>query len=369
MTVFQAITVFVTAFALLRFLVALTNFLSRPFLPNAEPINSPLVSLLIPARNEEKNIGKLLQSLTKQEYNNIEILVYDDLSTDQTPTIIKEFQQTDPRIQIIDGVALPSGWLGKNHACYNLALKATGRYLLFLDADVDISPNFVQNAVAYMQKKQLSLLTMFPKQRMETFGEQMVVPNMNLILLSLLPLWLVSWSRRPSLSAANGQMMMFRANDYTMYQWHKMLKTTTAEDIAISRQIKRHRLRMATLLGKSDISCRMYENYTDSIQGFTKNVLAYFGGSVFFMLFYVAITTLSPLWLFFTTSTLFFTGYLLVVLATRALIASVSEQNVLKSVLFSPLQQWAFLRIVWNALVWKTGKSIRWKGREIQKEK
>jgi hypothetical protein len=262
-------------------------------------------------------------------------------------------------------VNLPQGWLGKNHACHNLSQQATGRYLLFLDADVTVSPCFVQNAVAYMQKKRLSLLTLFPRQHTVTFGEQIVVPNMKLILLTFLPLWLVAWSRRPSLSAANGQMMMFRANDYKMYNWHMTHKLATAEDIVISRQIKRHRLRMATLLGKNDIECRMYDNYTSAIHGFSKNVTAYFGGSVSAMLFYAVIVSITPFWLFFMSTFQNLGLYFSTVLLLRIVIASISEQKIAKSVLLSPLQHAAFLHIVWRALGWKTGKPLRWKGREI----
>ncbi len=188
---------------------------------------------------------------------------------------------------------------------------------------------------------------------------------MKLILLTFLPLCLVAWSRRPSLSAANGQMMMFRSNDYKMYNWHMSYKNATAEDIVNSRQVKRHRLRMATLLGRKDIECRMYDNYSSAIQGFSKNVAAYFGGSSSVMLLYAFIVTVGPLWLFSMSTLQNFGLYVIMVFLLRIVIAPISEQKVIKSVLLSPLQHAAFLHIVWNALGWKTGKSLRWKGREI----
>ncbi len=171
MTIPDYITLFLLSFAALRLFVAMVNLITQPFLPSAKPVSFPLVSVLIPARNEENNIGNLLSLLSKQTYLNLEILVYNDLSTDNTAKIIRQKQTEDSRISLIEGVTLPLGWLGKNHACHNLSQRATGRYLLFLDADVKVSPLFIENAVAYMQKNQLSLLTLFPRQRTLSLGE------------------------------------------------------------------------------------------------------------------------------------------------------------------------------------------------------
>jgi chlorobactene glucosyltransferase len=107
--------------AFLRLLVAAFNYFSRPILPNGEPQVSPLVSVLIPARNEENTIGRLLSDLQGQTYQNLEVIVYNDQSTDKTLQVINEHSLKDRRVRAINGISLPEGWIGKNHACHCLA--------------------------------------------------------------------------------------------------------------------------------------------------------------------------------------------------------------------------------------------------------
>ncbi len=148
---------------------------------------NPLVSILIPARNEENNIGRLLDDLQELKYNNFEILVYDDDSTDQTRSVIMDKSLLDKRIRYIQGKVLLPGWLGKNHACHQLAKAAKGDYLLFLDADVSVIPRLFTDSIAFMEKQDLDLLSLFPVQKMKTLGEWLTVPLMNRILLGNLP--------------------------------------------------------------------------------------------------------------------------------------------------------------------------------------
>ncbi|HAH25180.1 MAG TPA: glycosyl transferase family 2, partial [Prolixibacteraceae bacterium] len=112
-------------------------------------------------------------------------------------------------------------------------------------------------AVAYFQQKKLSLLSIFPQQKMETFSEWIIVPVMNWILQSLLPMILVSKTSFPSLSAANGQLMMFESESYLRYQWHSKVRNQNVEDIRLARMVKSEGLKMAVLLGNNDIYCRM----------------------------------------------------------------------------------------------------------------
>ncbi|MDD4383582.1 MAG: glycosyltransferase family 2 protein [Bacteroidales bacterium] len=365
MTPLFYIALFLLFFAFIRLFIALLNFLTRPILPLGEPTELPKVSVLIPARNEELNIGKLLDRVINQSYRNIEVLVYDDQSVDNTAAIVEKFKSIDDRVSLLRGDCLPAGWMGKNYACHSLSQSANGNYLLFLDADVMVSPNFVENAVAYAQRKRLVLLSMFPRQELQTMGEKLVVPNMNWILLSLLFLRLVRWSKRPSLAAANGQMMMFEAKTYQENKWHELVRSSPVEDITISRLIKRRRLRMATLLGTDDISCRMYGSYNEAINGFTKNVTAFFGGSVFVTLLFAIVGTIGPIIVFVSLPPPLTLVYLFSLLSARMLIARLSEQSMAINVLLWPIQHLAFLHLVYSALVFKRRKTGEWKGRRI----
>mgnify|MGYP005840659093 FL=1 len=356
----------IVIFAFIRFLVALFNYLTQPYLLRYPLSSHDRVSVLIPARNEEANIRNLLTDLQSQTYGNIELIVYNDSSADATGHIVEEFVRGDNRFRLINGQVLPDGWLGKNNACHQLALHAKGDYLLFLDADVRIANTFIERSLAYMQHRKLHLLSFFPYQVMGSFGEVITVPVMQWILLSLLPLRLVMWSRRRSLSAANGQMMMFRAETYKKHRFHELFRNNPVEDILIARKVKRLKYRMATLLGSpNDIRCRMYLSANDAIEGFAKNICEFFGGNRYVMFGFAAITTLGPFAiLFFMPFPLIFI-YFFSVLMARIFIADLSKQNVFKAVTLLPLLQVSFLRMV---LCWETNRkkgTLTWKGRKI----
>ncbi len=365
MTPFFYISLFLVLYASLRFMVSLFNFLTRPILPHGKVDGDPMVSVLIPARNEEANIAKILKGLLAQSYSNCEIIVYDDLSTDNTAVIVNNFTEEYENVKLIKGEELPMGWLGKNHACYQLALRAKGDYLLFLDADVEISEWFVVNALAYIRRNNLTLLSMFPHQRMISWGESLVVPTMNWILLSLLPLRLVSWSKRRSLAAANGQMMMFEASSYGENQWHEKVKSSPVEDIGISRLVKRQKLRMAILLGSDDISCRMYGSYSQAIEGFAKNLTAFFGGSGLVALLFALMGTTGPILVVYHLPFPLTFLYFFCLISARMLAARLSEQSVFLNVLLWPIQHVSFLHMVIRAVVLRKQKGLLWKGRQI----
>ncbi len=228
----------ILAFFVLRFIVSAVNVIFSPVLKKQHPEGNPFVSVLIPARNEEKNIGNILNDLKTQSYSNIEVLVFNDQSTDNTRKLVLDFESSDKRIHLIDSGNLPEGWLGKNNACYQLAQKAKGSYFLFLDADVRIKPGIIESTLAQMQKHRLNLLSIFPKQTMDTVGEKITVPVMNSILLSLLPMILTRASKRQSLAAANGQFMLFERETYLKTEPHEKVKGHKVEDILIARMYK-----------------------------------------------------------------------------------------------------------------------------------
>lgn len=366
MTPLFYVSLLILLIATIRFLVVLFNYLTRPYLINSQPNGSLLVSILIPARNEEKNIGNLISNLVAQEYQNIEIIVYNDGSTDQTETIALQWAANDKRVRLINGIPLPHGWLGKNHACHRLAMEANGEFFLFLDADVTVAPKLVGNAVSYMQQKRLVLLSIFPFQIMKTLGEQLVVVNMNLILLSLLPIKLVQWSKKRSLAAANGQFMMFEANSYRQQQWHEQVCSSMVEDISISRIIKRKRLRMATLLGSDDNSCRMYENYNQALDGFSKNVCAYFGGSTVVTVAFTVLVTLSPFVAIFGLPFPLAFAYFFTLISSRIMVLALSGQPIVKNILLWPIQHFVFALMVYRSVRFYRGGSLNWKGRSIR---
>lgn len=172
-------------FLILRFAVTLFNFISDPKLRKVNRMHHDMVSILIPARNEEANILALLQSIKQQDYQDYEVIVLDDDSSDQTYAICQSFADSHSRFRVIKGQPLQQGWLGKTFACHQLAQAAKGKYLLFLDADEQIYNGLINSAVHRISSKKLALLSLFTNQDMRSLGENAVVPLMHLSLIHI----------------------------------------------------------------------------------------------------------------------------------------------------------------------------------------
>ncbi len=350
----------------IRLTIVVVNVFSRPFLKTGVPESQPGVSVLIPARNEEQNLPELLDGLLKQDYPLLEILVYNDDSTDGTHRIVEKFAEENPRIRLLEGGRLPEGWSGKNHACHQLSLAARGDYFLFLDADVKVRPDLVGKSIWYMLHMDLTLFSMFPKQLMKSFGELLTVPIMNWILLSLLALRLIRLSHYPSLSAANGQFMLFRAREYRQHRFHELFKEINVEDIHIIRKVKQMGYLSQTLLSRGEVSCRMYRSYKEGIFGLTRSMFAFFGGSGIALFLFSLFSTfgLGLVWLGMSLEWAMI--YLAMTAIMRILILIMSYQPVIISLFLFPLMQVSFLRIVFRAFRLRRRGTNTWKGRIIK---
>jgi len=362
----EILAIGIVGFLALRTLVSLVNLLSALHLPDKKPMTYPKVSILIPARNEEAVIGKLLSSIQKLEYPDFEVIICNDHSSDNTEEILNWVAGEDERIHWFLGEKLHDNWLGKNLACHQLAQKASGKYLIFLDADVELSPDAITKAVSFFQKKQLSLLSVFPRQRMESFSEWLTVPLMNWILQSLLPMILVQKIHFPSLSAANGQFMMFDAEIYRTNQWHSKVKNQHVEDIRIARMIKAEGFKIAVLLGNVDVYCRMYQRFDEAVVGFSRNIHEYFGGQRLIMLIFWFMVCLGPFIVFFALGPIFLGLFVALVVVNRLMVAIACRQHGLWSVLLHPVQMISFTAIVFYNLFRRIRKETVWKGRRIK---
>ncbi|HQN94101.1 MAG TPA: glycosyltransferase, partial [Prolixibacteraceae bacterium] len=262
------------------------------------------------------------------------------------------------------GEKLSAGWVGKNYACHHLAQRATGDYLLFLDADVRVSALFINYLVSFANRKKLTLLSVFPQQQLVTKGEWYTVPIMNWILLSFLPLPLVRMRWFPSLSAANGQVMFFETKSYREYLWHQMVKEVNVEDITIARMVKKKKLRLAVLLGNNDVSCRMYTEYNEAINGFARNMHQYFGGSRCWMFFFVLISWIRIPALFFLLSPWFALFAFVIELIMKGNVSYLSRQSVGKNYRFFFNQLLSLTKIAYRNIRNNNKGFIEWKGRE-----
>lgn len=273
--------------------------------------------------------------------------------------------ERDDRIKLIKGSSLPEGWLGKNWACHQLAEHGSGDYFIFADADVIFYPGLLASTLREAVDKRLTLLSIFPRQEIHSFGERLVVPVMHWILLSLLLVRMVRWCRWTSFSAANGQFMLFNADHYRRYQWHQLVKKEITEDITIMTAVKKNRLRGETLLSNGLVSCRMYGGLSDGIQGFSKNLLAGFGNSIIGLGIFLWLVLFSWIVIIPFVEWEYLLGAFTGMVLMRIGISAMSRENVLLNILMHPLQMLIFLRIALLSIYKKLTKTNTWKGRNI----
>ncbi len=353
-------------FLILRFAVTLFNFISNPKLPFTPTRHTDLVSILIPARNEESNVSNLLNSLKEQDYNHIEVIVLDDDSEDNTFEIVSNFCEQDLRFKVLKGEKLKDGWLGKNFACHQLSLAAKGKYLLFLDADEVVENGLINNAIHRIKQGNLKLLSLFTNQIMLTFGERLVIPLMHYLLLNTLPLRMVRLAQNSALSAASGQFMMFEASSYHTHHWHAQVKDKIVEDIEIMKLVKTYQYPAEALLANGYIKCRMYTGYGEALNGFGKNLLAGFNYNIAGLLCYLLLIIVGPVFIaiYLNYALLFFAVTLIIL--TRIMISLASGQNVVLNILLHPLQMLSLVVVAFISVKKHLAKKTDWKGRIIR---
>lgn len=364
--IIYGIACIVLAFTLIQWIVSAVNLCWCEKLPRNGKMLQNRVSVLIPARNEAGHIQELIYDLLRLRSSFLEIIVCDDHSCDQTLTLVEQLAEKEPLVRIIRSAPLPSGWLGKNFACCQLAGEAKGDYFLFLDADVRVSRGCISDAVRLLQKEQLGLVSIFPRQLMLSWGEKSTVPVMNYILLSLLPLVGVrKIGRYPSLAAANGQFMLFDASVYRAVEPHSTFRHQKAEDIAIARFFKSRGIKIACLLGDERITCRMYSGYREAVNGFARNIRMYFGNSRLLMvLFWLASTFgFAAVGCSFSGQTL--AGYLAVLFSIRLFTSLASRQPVFMNLFLFPFQLLSCGWIIYISILYSFNHKQQWKGRKI----
>ena len=363
MIIFIPILIFVS----ISTLIIIYNFFTAPIVRDSPaPIDEKkLVSVLIPSRNEEKNIGLCLNFILAQDYKNLEVLVLDDQSTDRTKEIVKSFSEKHSKIFCFDGEQLPKDWTGKNWACHQLSQKAKGNYLLFIDADVELAPNAISSTAKIMAETKIKMLSVFPTQKIKSFGEWLIVPLMNWLLLAFLPLRQVYASRNNSFIAANGQFILWDRETYFSIGGHQQVADSVVEDMELARKAKQKN-KIITLLGGNVIFCRMYSSFPDAFKGFSKNFYPGFNlNPIIFICFVVLL-----FFLFAISSVLALTdsNYLIVVMLivlSRILISQMSHQNLFLNVILHPIQMILMFVVGINSVVSTKLGYVAWKGRKL----
>lgn len=249
------------------------------------PPQWPRVSVLVPARNEENNIGNCVSCLLAQDYPDFQLIVLDDNSTDRTWEILESFAAKDPKLKLIKGKPLPDDWLGKHWACQQLAEEANGEILLFIDADTMHEPDMLRCAMSAMTGEDAALISVLPHQVVKTWPEKLTIPGFYMGMLCGVPIGLTRLQRNPLLFACLGQFLIFRREAYDAAGGYAAVKQNVVDDLAIGRRINAMRLRYCLLDGYKHVSCRMYNNFNQVWKGLTKSTFATFNFDPFFIVF------------------------------------------------------------------------------------
>lgn len=332
----------------------------------------PRVSILIPARNEETNIRDAVMSALSNRGVELEVIVADDNSDDETAVIVRDLVVADPRVRLIDTPPLPPGWNGKQHACHQLAQAATMPLLCFMDADVRLAPDSLARMAAFLDESGSSLVSGFPRQVMASWMEALLIPLIQFVLLGFLPMDGMRRSRASAYAAGCGQLFMARKADYHIVGGHATIRTTLHDGIKLPAAFRTAGFK-TDLFDATDVaSCRMYHNAGEVWRGLAKNATEgmasparlpvftalLFCGQIFpfLLLLWAAVAR--------DTSVLSLAGAAVFLSYLPRLIAVFRFRQPLWSSALHPLGVWLLLMIQWFALSRKLlGKPSLWKGR------
>jgi glycosyltransferase involved in cell wall biosynthesis len=343
----------------------------------------PTLSVCIPARNEEENIEAVISSLRASDYpaDKLQILVYDDQSTDLTPRILSEMCAVDTRIRRVATHPLADGWNGKQHACQRMADAATTEWMLFTDADVRFEPECLSRMVHAAKTispksgKPLGLLSTFPREITATLGELLLIPNIFFILLSYLPMGRMRSTLDPAASAACGQFLLISREAYAASGGHERFKDSMHDGIKLPREVRKAGFATDLVDGTGLLSCRMYRGWGQSWRGFAKN--AYEGLGSFGLLVFLTMCTISghilP-WIILAlgvTQTIKFSNDWLLVVAGFSVLLGASQRAILAQrfghpvslAILQPLACAAMISVQWYSFYLHLTGQRSWKGR------
>jgi chlorobactene glucosyltransferase len=238
------------------------------------PAVLPRISVLVPARNESANIRPCIESLLQQDYPNLEVIVLDDQSSDDTGAHLDSLALEYPQLRVIHGQEKPpEGWNGKSYACCRLASAAMGDWLLFTDADTVHVPGSVRLGLGQAINLNIDMLSALPRQRSESWGERLMVPFiLGFLTMVGLDFWAI-WRGKAGRTAANGQYLLVKAEVYRHLGGHAAIHHELVDDIALARAFQVGNYRVALVDGTAMLTCRMYHSAREVWDGFSKNIL------------------------------------------------------------------------------------------------
>jgi chlorobactene glucosyltransferase len=241
----------------------------------AAPVDASSVSVVIPARNEARNIERCVRSVLSTTYPSVDVFVVDDHSTDGTGEIARRIASEDPRVRVVSNEPLPDGWFGKQWACENGARASTGEIILFADADTVLAPDLITRSVNAMTRTGADLFTVAGAQEIVTIWEKLIQPQIFAIMaIRYGGTESMTRSRHVSSKIANGQCMFFRRSTYEEMGRHELVKSYVAEDMKLAQKYFLAGKSVVGMLGIDQLSTRMYTTLRELIEGWGKNTFA-----------------------------------------------------------------------------------------------
>lgn len=342
---------------------------------NYAPPKQPFVSILVPARNEAHRIlEKSVSSLLAQSYENYELIVLNDRSTDETGKILQNIQNDNSKLKIIDGAEPIEGWLGKPHALQQALRHARGAWILTTDADIIFSPEAVSTAIFCAERENFDALTLLPGQIYGSFWETLFMPVFIWFCILRAPLHRVNDPQRNETLGA-GNFFMFRRDALKKIGGFEAVKAEVAEDLKLAEIIKTKGFKLRVEYAPDLISTRMYSGFRETWEGFGKNLFPAMNFSLLrtalsaLSIFLFGVLLLPAAFIFliagnFLIFTVLFVAYVLQI-SVFALVQREWRGNVLYALL-APFGLLMFLAILLNsALKVSNGKGVTWKGRVI----
>ena len=328
------------------------------------PKNRPLVSIVIPARNEARIIERSVRAFLAQDYDDFEVIVVNDRSTDATGEILHSF--TDPRLTVIDGSETPAGWLGKPWALEQATARARGELLLIVDADLIYAPAALRAAVAELEFEEAGMITLLPRFEMGSFGEQVGMPMLAFVALCMLPLWRANRSRSSRLALGGGSGILIRRTVFETIDGFRALKSAVVDDVGLARHVREHGETTHAVLADDLVAVRMYYSGGELVEGFTKNIFMVLGRNYFFgavALLLLVMLHLMPYALAFTGDALGI-AIVAVITLTRVILFRSLRYSLLNAIFLHPLMV-SFWAYIFLRSMWITGvrNELRWRGR------
>lgn len=351
--------------------IALVNLFTWPRGRSASAADLTRWSFLVPARNEERNIEQCVRSLAAAAPGALEILVYDDQSTDRTPQILEQLAHELPQLRRVSPVPLPSGWVGKPHACARLAEAARGETLVFVDADVTFRSDGADRLAHLLESYRADVVTAVPHQQMPSLAERVVLPLLHLTYVSWLPQFLVYKSRDPRFLAANGQVLACRRSAYDAIGGFGAVRAEVVDDMAFCRLTKRSGRRVVFADGDALADCRMYTTPVDVWRGFSKNLYEGIGATPFALLAVIAlylfafVAPFAFLVVALTVSPALLLPALVgtVAIVLLRIVMAVRHRQPAITVLLHPISIAAFVALAINSWRWSRSNRVQWSGR------